>query len=358
MSHEITSRDAVFAVREPAWHGLATVLTDYPAREEAQKLVHPWEPVAEDVFRRLELEPLREKITSTLFEPVSTEAILDQVMAEIAAAQDKRLIPGSKLNARSDDGYPLGVVSSTFETVTNTEMWDIGEAIQTGDSRGDVMFETGGSLKGGAKVWLLIRLKEPIAVTGDPRGATIPYYALQNAHDGSGSFRGQATFSRIVCDNTAQAADLDAQARGTEFVFSHTKNIRERIEEARAALSGWRASIDAWQQFSEHMAAFRVTEDEAERFLAKFIPEPPGEVVSDIVRENVAKARGEWRGHWNSITNEGVKLTSLGLVNASIEYSQHSRRALSKESAFKRAYLDRSRLTSKAVELARAVAGA
>ena len=354
--HNITSRDSVFAVREPAWHGLATVLEDYPTREEAQRIAHPWEPVPEPVFRGIDLVGLRKAVTEHWFSAAGEGQQIDAVMAAVAAAQ--REVPGWKLNARSDDGHPIGVVTSTFENVTNHEMWDVAEALQKGDGRGDVMYETAGSLKGGAKVWLLIRLAEPLAVNGDPKGATIPYYALQNAHDSSGSFRGQATFTRIVCDNTAQAADLDAQQRGTEFVFAHTRNIHDRIEEARRALAGWRASIDNWQAFSDHMASFRVTPDEAEMFLSQFIPEPQGQVISEIVRGNIERARDQWRAHYSSVTCEGIKGTAHGLVQASIEYSQHSRKALSKESGFKRAYLDRSTLTTRAVQLAREVSGA
>jgi phage/plasmid-like protein (TIGR03299 family) len=368
VAHEITSRDNLFTVRQAAWHGLGNVLSEYPMREEAQKIAHPWEPVAEPVYRGLDIAAVRGRFEDVLDgateadehgEPWPTERLLDSMAAEVTREQEARLIEQARLNARSDDGYPLGVVNSTFELVTNTEMWDIAEALQTGDDRGDVMFETGGSLKGGRKVWILIRLKDPVHVNGDPRGATIPYYALQNAHDGSGSFRGQATFTRIVCDNTAQAADLDAQMRGTEFEFqaNHTKNVARRIEEARAALAGWRQSVDDWVLFSEHMAAFPVSSHQAAEYLERFIPMPKGEIISDIVRANIEQARAQWTGHLNSVTCEGPR-SALTLVNASIEYSQHSRKAMSAESAFKRAYLDKSRLTAKAVELARAVAGA
>ena len=53
MSHNITERDGVFTVREPAWHRLGEVLPDYPSREQAQKIAHPWEPVSEPVYRKV-----------------------------------------------------------------------------------------------------------------------------------------------------------------------------------------------------------------------------------------------------------------------------------------------------------------
>lgn len=176
MAHEITTRDNLFTVRNPSWHGLEDAcLEDYPTREEAQAIAHPWEPVDEPIFRRVPV--------------IAEDGSLTHTYEEIEEF---------KGTARSDDNYFLGVRGSGHELVKNEVMYDIAEAIE-GEAKGSVMFETGGSLKGGRKVWLLIRLRDPLMINGDPHGGTIPYFALQNAHDGSGSFRGQATMTRIVC---------------------------------------------------------------------------------------------------------------------------------------------------------------
>lgn len=347
MAHNITERDGVFTVRQPAWHGLGTVFDDYPTREEAQKLVHPWEPVSEPLYRKVPY--IRPHTHSPACAPHSECEQTEDMGTEYVE------IESGVLNSRSDDGSELGVVSPERVTVTNDEMWEIASVLQGED--GDVLYETGGSLKGGRKVWLLVRLREPLILNGDPNGATIPYFALQNAHDGSGSFRGQATMTRIVCDNTSLMADLDAQMRGTEFVFRHTKNIRDRIEDAREALAGWRHSVREWQQFSQFMMDQKITTDQRDDFLTAFIPEPEGKIISDRVRNNIAKARDQWLEVWAGQTNEAVNMTALGLVHASVEYSQHYRKANSDESRFKRAYLDRSELTRSAVELAREVVG-
>jgi phage/plasmid-like protein (TIGR03299 family) len=217
------------------------------------------------------------------------------------------------------------------------------------------MYETGGSLKGGRKVWLLLRLRDPIVVAGDSRTATIPYYSLQNSHDGSGSFRGQATLTRIVCDNTAQQADIDSEARGTSFEFHHTKNIRVRVEQAQQALAGWRESLLRWQEKSEAMAREPVTGYQRELFITRFIPMPPPHSISDIVVQNVTVARRQLTEILDGPTCEGIAYSSYGLVAASVEYLNHVRRAQSNESRFKRAYLDRNTITADAVRIAREV---
>lgn len=331
MAHNITERDALFTVREPAWHGLGVVLPEYGTREELQPLVHGWEPVTTPLYVK---EP-------------GFDLAAQPTMSTVE-------VPGFRAVQRSDDGSTLGVVSDTYELVSNTEMWDIAEAIE-GEARGEVMFETGGSLKGGAKVWLLIRLRDPLTVRGDEETGTVAYYALQNAHDGSGSFRGQATMTRIVCDNTAQMADLDAQQRGTSFTFRHTRNVKDRIEEARVALAGWRESIDAYRMLSEHLGRERIVGGQYLDFMQRFIPAPPPSTASDRVMANVEEARQTWLGIYRGEANERIIGTRWGLVQASVEYLNHGRRAHSQESRFKRAYLDQSRLMQDAVKIAQKV---
>ena len=329
--HNITERDGLFTVREPAWHGLGTVLEEYPNIDEARALVHNWEPVAEPLYRKVPV--------------ITPEGDLGEELVEVS---------DFVLNVRSDDGGALGVVTSTYEPVTNGTMYEIAEAIEGADS-GSVMLETGGSLLGGRKVWLLLRLREPIAIKGDPHGETIVYYALQNSHDGSGSFRGQGTNVRIVCDNTSRAADLDATARGTEFVFRHTKTVGQRIEDAKEALAGWRESVQQWRLANEALIATPITRGQADVFIEQFIPMPPVRAVSDRVVHNVLDARDSLRSVLYGPTCEGIEGTAYGLVQAASEYHQHVRAARSAESRFKRAYLDPQTILTDAVEIAQQV---
>jgi phage/plasmid-like protein (TIGR03299 family) len=326
MSHELTQSDGMFTVRLAAWHGLGTVFNDYPKREEAQAIAHPWDVKEEPLFRK------RSK--------TDDDGIVYESLEEVS---------GFKANVRDDDDSTLGVVPESYTNVTNNELWDIAEALEGSGSV--VMFETGGSLKGGRQVWVLLRLQEPLVVKGDPRGETIPYYALQNSFDTSASFRGQATTTRIVCANTSRMADWDAKNRGTEFTFRHTKNVGERIEQARIALSEWRESLTAWQQQAEALVARKIEPLAASDFLDRFIPMPPENLVTERVRNNVIRDRGKWMDAYNSVTGEGLKDTSYGLVQASIEFLEWGRRAFSAESRFQRSFLSRESLVSHAIDL-------
>lgn len=333
----ITATDNMFSVREMPWHRLAEPLPDYPTREEAQQIAHPWEPVEAPVFRRV-------------------PTIID---GEPTTTYDE--LTGSKGIERSDNGEHLGVVNSTLGLVTNTELWDIAEAV--GKADGDaVKYETAGSLDGGRKVWILLRLAEPLQIAGDPNGATLAYYALQNAHDGSGALRGQGINTRIVCANTSTAADAEAKRSGYEFTFRHTSKVSQRIEEAKAAVEQWRAGIAVWQTAMEHLITVPVTAAQRELFVQEFHPMPASRLVSDRVVRNVETARQQLRDILAGETSADVSLTAYGLAQAGIEWSQHYRATKGNseqarmESHFKRSMLTTSRLGADTIKLAQAVA--
>lgn len=333
MSHEITATDNLFSVREMPWHGLGSVLDEYPTRDEVQSLVFPWEPVATPLYR-------------------AVPTIGDD--GSLSTAYE--VAPGWVGQERSDNGVMLGVTTETFTGVSNSTLMDVAEAIQDVPA-GDVLYETGGSLQGGKRVWLMLKLAEPLIIPGDPNGATVPYYLLQNNHVGEGAFKGSATKVRAICANTIRAADLDAQARGTEFSFSHTKNVAGRIEEARAALAGWRESIEAYRMLAAHALTLKVDAAGEREFLDRFIPAPLDTMTSDLVKRNIEKARQQWRDVYGSVTCEGITGTAWGLIQASSEWSEHIRRANSQETRFRRAVLDRNPVISDAREFAFEIAG-
>lgn len=329
MGHEITAADGVFlSNNKPAWHGLGHVFEGYPSRSEAQAIAHPWEPVEEPLY-------------------VSHMDMNDDEVREGFAE-----VPNHKAIVRSDNSQVIGVVGEGYTPVSNNAMWDIAEALeQSGD---DVMFETGGSLSGGSRVWLLLKLKDPISVPGDPNGLTIPYFTLQNSHNGSGAFRGQATMTRIVCANTAHIADLDAESRGTNFTFRHTKNAADRIEQARQAVQEWRSGIVRQQEHYEYLLGLGVADGGVQRFVEEFIPDRPG-IDSDRQAENIREARSLLLSTISSESNEGIEHTAYGLVQGVIEYAEHVRRAQSAESRFTRSFLDQNKYVRSAVALAEEV---
>ena len=337
MAHEITATDNLFTSNsKAAWHGLGTVFDGYPTKQEAYDAAFGWEPVSEPLYRKI---------------PVITP--------EGELREEFEKIESDELIVRSDNAAVLGTAPSGRGVVSNMELFDIAEALEA-ESRGDkpMRLETGGSIRGGERVWLLLRLEEGIKVKNDYQGDTIPYFALQNGHtrDG-GAFKGQAVFTRIVCSNTMKMSDIEAGKRGTEFSFKHTGKIGERIAEAKQALVYWRHGVNQYEEMMEHLYSIRVNDLTKEDFIQMFIPEPiTNSLISDRVRNNILSARGEMQTIIDSRTSEGF-LSAGTLLSASVEWSQHYKGTRGKserdrqENRFSRAYLNDSALTKGAYKI-------
>src|SRR5690606_35693440 len=126
MSHEITSTDGMFTVRQAAWHDLGVVFEEYPDRATAQAIAHPWEPLREDIFRNVKQHIVIEGVQFPL---VTTPDGLQVALRDEFLAEDGNTLregyswvtkqvklEGWYANQRSDNGDVLGVVTDNYRT--------------------------------------------------------------------------------------------------------------------------------------------------------------------------------------------------------------------------------------------------
>lgn len=314
-----------FCVRERSWHGKEVLLAEHPESWDEARMAAGlmWEPRLAPLYRRTN----------------------DGEYTEITA----------KVVERDDTGDELAVVSGTFELITHAEM---GEIMETILAEPNLKFETAGSVKGGRQVYALVLLDEPYQIIGDVDGngapvLTLPYFAVLNAHDGSGACKGVYTQVRVVCANTYQAADMDGNRHGAQFSLRHTAGVKVRLEEARAVVAGARAEAERWREMSAALFRMPVTPEAELHFLNEFIPEPEANIYSERVRANIARERAKFTGLLHSVTNERLAGTALGLVNASVEYLDHARPFLNAQSYMGRQILRPEPMKARAIRLVR-----
>jgi phage/plasmid-like protein (TIGR03299 family) len=326
--------DSMFSVREVPWHGLGTILDEYPADwDEARTLAGlNWEPISAPVYDHV-----------------------SAVTAEGELVESYEKIDGFYTIKRSDTGHILHIPRDSYEIFPNRDLGPLIEAILN-QAGGQYQYETAGSLDEGRKVWVMIRAAEPMQIKGDPRGAVMPYVALQNSHDGSGALRAQRLRTRIVCANTSHAADLESEKSGLQFVFRHTKSIHERVEFAKAVLAGMSADQVAAQEHAADLLALPVSERGRRAFVEMFIPTPVAEVITPRVQGNIDRARGQVWANLNSVTCEGIENTAYGLVQAAVEYLDHGRKSRTAETKFQRCILSTEPMKRVAEKMAREAA--
>lgn len=316
--------DQGFFVREPAWHGLGVVLADYPGREEAMRLAgHDWDVV--------EVDELRMGIPNAALVAAGQG---DKVVNETGVL---RKVEGWKAHLRSDNLNLLHVSRDSFERIPNSVAYDVAELLFDQGFQ----YETGVTVDGGKQCAITLKLDEPIQITGDD-STVLPFGCLSWAHDGSASLKVRSGTIRQVCANTIAASEAEGKRLGTDFTFRHTKNVMERIDDAKKAIQGVREGLNVYREVAEELASISVTPTQRDLFVSTIIGEKIAEksAVSKRVQTNLDTERTKILSLFMGPTiPEAHKLTGYGLWLAGGEYFDHLRNYRSKDSYVKRTLL-------------------
>jgi len=299
-----------FSVREIPWHRQGHVLEDYPGREEAMRL-------AGHDFRVIE------------------RPVLVQGFKSNHVAKDFKAL------VQTGTGNILSVVKTTYKIIQNAVAYDLAELLFDQGFK----FETGVTLMDGALCAITLRLNEPITISGDD-SKTLPYGWVNWSHDGSAALHVGTGTIRIVCANTSHAAEMESKGLKTQFSFRHTANVHARIEDAKAAIKGARATMDVYRTMAEELATIPVTPAERDLFVSTIIGERGSRenaaTASARVLNNIEGERAKVNAVFLSKTMpEAHRLTGYGLFLAGTEYFDHLRNFKSKDSYVKRTLLER-----------------
>lgn len=332
-----------FSVREVPWHGLGNVLDGYPGSwAEARTLAGlDWDPEEVPAYE------------------------MDEMYADGRCTV--KLIEDFKQIKRTDTGARLAIVQDGYQMITHDALGEIFEAIQD-KSDGDIKYETAGSLDGGKKVWVLSRLGGELHLPGDPSPLQ-PYMALMTSHDGTAALRVIGTGVRIVCMNTWHAADIDSSMKGSTFSFKHTKNWRDRVEDAKNALTNTRENIDHVVSEAKEMLRVKLNAKQVGWWINEFAihrtisntvgkqsfgkRELAARLDQPRVKASLEFTVAKLHEIMDSETTLGIRGSMWGLVQAGGEFSDHFRDTKNQASLFNRTVLaDREPLKLAAVRLA------
>jgi phage/plasmid-like protein (TIGR03299 family) len=305
-----------FFVREPAWHGLGIVLADYPGRDEAMRIA-------------------------------GHDFTIDE--NNIQSVRTGGLIETHKELYRVDSGERLSVVSKSYAIVQNSTAWDVVDAIVQQEN---VKYDTAGILRGGAGLWVMALLDEPVTIKGDD-SLTFPYVSCGWSHDGSSALTVKRHAVRIVCANTSAAAVSEAKNSGRIFSFKHTVNVMSRIEAARQVLAGVRSGFADFVKLSNELAGLTVSDQGITSFIERLRPASTS-VITERVQDNEAKDKRLILSYLNGPTiAPAIRNTAYGLVQAGVEFLDHGRRYQSSSTLLNRTILKGEPLKDLLVQYAR-----
>ena len=220
------------------------------------------------------------------------------------------------VTVRDDTHEALGVVGSKYTPLQNREVFTF---LQELVASGDVTWESAGSLRGGRRVFISLRL--PGTVTIDPHGIAdeiIPFIVAINSHDGSSLFQVVATPWRPVCGNTERFAVRDAWSR---WSVSHTKSAAERITEAQRSLGLSLAYYDAFAEEETRLAQTPIASSAVDALIAevwRLADDEPTERQQNYASERAAAV-------WGIFTDEAQRVgrTAYAAERAVTAYLDH-----------------------------------
>jgi phage/plasmid-like protein (TIGR03299 family) len=142
---------------------------------------------------------------------------------------------------RQDSGDLLGAVGSRYKPFQNADGFAMLDRVL---GEFGARYEAAGSLYGGKRVFMLVRLPGQAFAVG--AGDQVEAFALfTNPHDGSGVAECFATSERVVCANTLRVA-RNGQKSGIKL--RHTGDLKARVRDAQQALN---LTVQEFETFKE-----------------------------------------------------------------------------------------------------------
>lgn len=157
---------------------------------------------------------------------------------------------------RSDNQYPLGVVSEDYETVQNKDLLAL---IRPMVDEGVLTVENMGYLGHGAKVFAQAKVNQEFRVIGESYNTFI---TLLNGHVGNTSVAIGPSAVRVICGNTFSMAYANIGER-----FRHSVGVNERILETTAVIDFVNRSMQKYTESVEKIASSTCTSSQFRRFL-------------------------------------------------------------------------------------------
>lgn len=219
MAHEITAQDGVVLFKQPAWHGLGTVI---------QEDIDP--------MQAMNIAGLDWKVGF----PEQHIAKFGAVEVPIEKSRTLYRLPKNDKETYQE----LGSHGVDFEPLQNEDLFNLAYALGA-----EVKVESAGSLFGGKKLWILLR-GDTFGIKNDE---VVKYMSIMNGHDGTLTLSALPTSVRIVCNNTLSMALREGTSK--MFKVRHTKRIQEQVQVMKIALGKFAQTGQFFEDRSKQLAA-------------------------------------------------------------------------------------------------------
>jgi phage/plasmid-like protein (TIGR03299 family) len=296
MSHDVESMFFT-GERQKIWHGLGKQVGKALTSGEALKAAGlDWRVRSQEIYLHGSAAPIPGYRANVR---VGAPALYDNGDPKINERTGKPIILPKSV---------LSITSDKYVVVQNSDAFSFVDKIIGG---GNVRYDTAGSLRNGAVVWLLAKMPER-DILGDK---VEPFLCFSNSHDASSSVRVCITPVRVVCNNTLNIAIAGAKRC---WATRHVGKIDDKPEEARFTLGLADKYMDGLKRLAEKYSSEKINDKQYREFIEAIFPLPENP-DADKNKKKTKNVRYYWNLMlfcYNAPDIEKFRGTKWGALNA------------------------------------------
>lgn len=240
----------------------------------------------------------------------------------------KRMLPAPSRRAivRSDNAHVLGVVSDQYQPVQPVEVLEWFEQYIGVDDR--FALDVAGSLKNGEIIWATATFRDSLNIVGEEHKARL---LMTTTFDGSGATINKATMTRVVCNNTLDAALADKTA-----IIRTRHNTKFNAERVGAELAAIAAGFEHYKAMAEGMVQIQQTQQDVANFFKGLLDIPFDAKEADISGRKMGQFKalaGAYKETVAEGTQPGTAWTALNAITRWVDHDRSTRGGDSQDEA-------------------------
>jgi phage/plasmid-like protein (TIGR03299 family) len=227
-------------------------------------------------------------------------------------------IPNKKVLVRSDNNFPLSVVSDKYKTVQPDQVMEFFRDLV---DQHNFEIDTAGVLKEGRRVWALAKTGSDFTLKGNDKVES--YLLLGTSFDNSLATVAKFTSVRVVCNNTLGFA-TNSQGVNDIRVYHHQDFNADKV---KFDMGFHELAWNKFHQNAEAMTGIMMDQDMIDSFLVNTLGNSELGRNEEGQRNLKVMDNVEQLFKVSSIGNEleSSQNTLWGMVNAVTEYTDHHR---------------------------------
>jgi phage/plasmid-like protein (TIGR03299 family) len=270
------------SLREPAWHGLGTILDSEVSTSEMLSVAHlaGWDVRLDDI--------------------------------DLPGRSHKNFFAVTRTNPFDGDRDVLGVVGQRYKVLQNEDLFSFADNMLDGGR-----WETAGSIKNGTVVFGSLALDREVVLDESGVGDKVNTYLLvHTSHDGSLAIQASVTPVRVVCQNTLNYALSGVKQ---SYKIRHTQTATGKVQAAREALGLANKYLDEFEKEAQTLITKEITTDTFFDIIKAAYPEPDKDVKGSVTKwtNKVDTLFDIYQGE--TVAKAGIMNTAWGAYNTLTE---------------------------------------